>query len=474
MGVSTHLPSSFHYWSGTGISGVNPLSIVLENSDPETIEMKPHWLQDTFDQTCLGPMGGFSECGDATLWLVIPKQKRHARRRQWIRWATEDPEGDNEAQQKPQGYALQVVDDVNNYLQNRDSAEREGAGNTTPTDYSQKECLTRRSKDNKLVLAPCSQERSWAWQFNEHGILHFEKKSSKQSNRNHKRALLKKQRTLEQCLWRNASEAVLMSCDGEASQVNLTSDVEERVVQIALVRQATATLSESEPDDSPSTGKASSKGRSDPSSNKRPKDAFSNLPHQGGIAHSHASDPVVHSEPKQASRLTSLSRQKASQSGTGTAKLPVRFLKDTNPILLAGGRQLERNAFSDATPRMDSSSPKSILHETTPSSMKPKIRKIQVNPYIAASNDERWKDPLTGLVYRTDLCQYLGHERAEVGRHTLVGVGQFMKTVFNIKVSTQIVKENRWPVLTTLWITNFPNNAYLFPGLWCRTLRFQA
>jgi len=66
--------------------------------------------------------------------------------------------------------------------------------------------------------------------------------------------------------------------------------------------------------------------------------------------------------------------------------------------------------------------------------MKPSIRKIQVNPYISESKDERWTDPQTGLDYRTDLCQYLGHERAEAGRHTLTGVGQYTKTVFNIKV----------------------------------------
>lgn len=62
------------------------------------------------------------------------------------------------------------------------------------------------------------------------------------------------------------------------------------------------------------------------------------------------------------------------------------------------------------------------------------IRKIQVNPYINESQDERWTDPLTGLLYHTDLCRYLGHDRKEVGRHTLTGVGQYMKTVFNIKV----------------------------------------
>jgi hypothetical protein len=438
VGVSTHLPSSFHYWSDTGIVGVNPFSIVLESSDPETIAMQPHWLQDTFDQTCLSPMGGFSECGDATLWLVIPKQRRHERRRQWIRWATEEQDDNGEAEErlkKPQGYALQLVDDANNYLHNGE--EGSAPSIVSSQDFSQKECLTRRRKDSKLVLAPCSQERSWSWQFNEHGILHFEKKSKnkKSSNNKNKRILLKKQKTLEQCVWRNATEAVLLPCDCEASQVNLTSDVEERVVQIALVRQAAATFALSS-----DAAEASSTSRSSTTS---PSEDAPRIPHQKDIAHIHASGPALHAEPKQASRLTSLSRQKASEStftSTTTNNLPLRFLKDTNPILLAGGREpasSSKRGDDKSKKTFSMEAAKSILHETTPSasSMKPMIRKIQVNPYIVASQDERWTDPLTGLEYRTDLCQYLGHDRLEVGRHTLMGVGQYMKTVFNIKVS---------------------------------------
>ena len=65
---------------------------------------------------------------------------------------------------------------------------------------------------------------------------------------------------------------------------------------------------------------------------------------------------------------------------------------------------------------------------------KPIVRKIQMNPYIAASKEERWEDPQTGLIYPTDLCQYLGHDRKDSGRHTLTGVGQYTKTMLNIKV----------------------------------------
>lgn len=62
--------------------------------------------------------------------------------------------------------------------------------------------------------------------------------------------------------------------------------------------------------------------------------------------------------------------------------------------------------------------------------------KIPVHPYIEASKDGVWVDPLTSLEYPTDLCEYLGQTKAEAGRHTLMGVGQYFRTAFNIKVST--------------------------------------
>jgi hypothetical protein len=386
-------------------------------------------------------MGGFSECGDATLWLVVPEQRRHARRRQWIRWAVEDnDDAEEEYNKQTQGYALLMVDD-DNYIQNA----QQNLQQREVLDFAEKECLTRRRKDNQLVLKPCSQDRAWAWQFNEHGILHFEKTSKSKKTSTKNKRLLKRQTSLE-CLWRNATEAVLLTCDGEAPEVNLKSDIEERVVQIALVRQAKAasptTIVTVEEETTPTHNIPTSRSRSErtrirkqeqttppPPSDQHP------LPSQVDIAHSHASGLTVHAELKPVSRLTSLSPQRGAASSKSSNKKqpPLHFLKDTNPILLAGGRLL---ATPKEVERKNTAAEGQKLHETLSSTttMKPVIRKIQVNPYIAASNEERWTDPLTGLVYRTDLCQYLGHERKESGRHTLVGVGQYMKTVFNIKV----------------------------------------
>lgn len=68
-----------------------------------------------------------------------------------------------------------------------------------------------------------------------------------------------------------------------------------------------------------------------------------------------------------------------------------------------------------------------------------KPRKIPKHSYIEASKDGIWVDPDTGLEYPTDLRKYLGHDRKATGRHTLMGVGQYTRTVFKIKVRVESV-----------------------------------
>ncbi len=82
-----------------------------------------------------------------------------------------------------------------------------------------------------------------------------------------------------------------------------------------------------------------------------------------------------------------------------------------------------------------SSSPSSsphLHHDDTPH----RPRKIPVHPYIAASVNGRYEDPNTGLSYPTDISEYLGHNRKEIGRHTLTGLGVYTRTMLKIKVSS--------------------------------------
>lgn len=115
-------------------------------------------------------------------------------------------------------------------------------------------------------------------------------------------------------------------------------------------------------------------------------------------------------------------------------KTPLLSLKDTNPILFLGGEDIDENVLP-AQPQGVGATTTS-LHAPSQQAVY-KTAKIQPHPYLQTAKNEVWEDPQTGLEYRTDLCGYLGHTRKEAGRHTLVGVGQYMRTVFNVKVRTQ-------------------------------------
>ncbi len=114
-----------------------------------------------------------------------------------------------------------------------------------------------------------------------------------------------------------------------------------------------------------------------------------------------------------------------------------KLLLNANPLTLEGkrktskekprrGRKNAKTANQKVDDGDDSDDPASTLSYK-------KVGRMEVHPYIAAAKDEVWTDPQTGLTYNTDLCRYLGHDRKEHGRHTLMGVGQYRKG-FVIKV----------------------------------------
>jgi hypothetical protein len=133
------------------------------------------------------------------------------------------------------------------------------------------------------------------------------------------------------------------------------------------------------------------------------------------LAHSHASEPLMHPDLKPSSQLL-FARVGDASSLKQRPMVPRNLLKGASPVLLV----LDRKDVPPPPP-VERSAPV-------------KLRKMPTHPYIAAAKDNVWKDPQTGLEFHTDLCEYLGHDRNESGRHTLTGVGQYMRTVFNIKV----------------------------------------
>lgn len=432
---------------------------------------EPFWLQDTSDGKCLGPSGGFSECGDATLWFIL----RRGTQRKSLRMG---PFGIEEIleqvnPEEPYRYAIQIVD--NDYEQQPQGASKrsdEGKESPLPTfawrqrreRRQQRDCLvpsgsrgkhkdTQRSASSSspLELGPCVRHTAaWSWRVDNAGVLYLPKDATKSNKRG--------------CLQRTkSSSAVLSSCQNNTEptdvrgQSSSQQEQQQRLVQFSLVRYhatSSPTLSSTKPS-SPAHFKArpiapASIDRSEDQAIDKEAGGREGLPSNVDKAHSHASGRVGPSplfEMNLAGRplLSSIPTREARKASD---KSPFAALKDTNPILFLGAEN--GNSNSNKQPRRQKRSagknklPMGGIHPNknnigTPAPTSPqspgKLRKIEMNPYIAASSNEMWVDPQTGLKYHTDLCGYLGHDRKDYGRHTLVGVGLFTKTMLKIKVS---------------------------------------
>jgi hypothetical protein len=250
------------------------------------------------------------------------------------------------------------------------------------------------------------------------------------------------------CLQRTkTSLAVLTACpdinttSATATLSSTTPSSSDRLVQFSLVRYH-ATSSSNLPSSSqslirPVTPKDTPPKQQEPfhDDGNSQNNGGKGLPKTRDIAHNHANDRVVRAQPlfemNLATRplLTTVTRKESTAS-------PFAALQDSNPILFLGKSARSSSSSSSnkqESPRTKSSNTMPIKSSSAPTSPG-KLRKMEVSPYIAASKDEIWVDPQTGLEYRTDLCRYLGHDRKESGRHTLMGVGQFIKTMLKIKV----------------------------------------
>ena len=424
---------------------------------------EPFWLQDTQDGKCLGPSGGFSECGDATLWFIL----RRGTQRKSLRMG---PFGVEETLEKvdpedPYRYALQIVD--NDYEQQLQGASPSATKEPPLPTFAwrqrrerrqQRDCLvpakeSRKSRQqiledaslSSLELGPCVRHKTaWSWRVDREGVLYLPKDATQTNNR--------------ECLRRTkSSSAVLASCqnntESSASDEHKQPSQHQRLVQFSLVRYhatSSPTLASTKP-----SSHAHSKARpmtpmhdassvlQEQDNDKKDVGGSEGLPSNVDKAHSHASRRVGPSplfEMNLAGRPL-LSNIPTREARKASDQSPFAALKDTNPILFLGADN--RHTRRQRQPAGEKKLPGGI-HPNNNNMGKPapglsppspgKLRKIEMNPYIAASKDEVWVDPQTGLQYHTDLCGYLGHDRKDYGRHTLVGVGLFTKTMLKIKV----------------------------------------
>jgi len=410
-----------------------PAVVVAEEEQP------PLWLQDTSDGSCLGPTGTFSECGDATLWFVERRKLPASNKLTLLsgglgRAATKGPST---------GFTFQVVD--RDYRASslpasslgRTTGIRGATGEKRETRrqrrerHKRSECLDADSSQASVDVQSCRRRGGFVWQpkvrssvwiLNEDGIL---------------QPASKRQDDSSLCLARgDGSEAILADCDKQkpvqfsflryravavpaSTVVDGVSPMDE-VLQAPANNEGEISLETTDPTDSAIDASSPS-----------PSNASSSLPVNRDLARSQASEPAMHPELKISSGLLfGTDHRQPIKSSTSVKKgRPFDLLSDTNPILLAGGKNADKKRRR-ITPPPSASLPLGAVDDNSAAS---KIRRMQRHPYLNEAKNGIWTCPLTGLEYQTDLHKYLGWKREERGRHTLTGVGLYRKG-FVIKV----------------------------------------
>lgn len=440
VGVSTNLPKHYSQYVWNGIVGVHPVDILSETLELDAVGgldgllarlpqkyrdallSQPYWLQDDTDGRCLGPTG-FSECGDATLWLVKRKP------------ISDQSDDETDSKEKRGFFSLLSPGQIYESHRNPDGRDWGYALQLVSMDSTHKddgECLIargkkRQRKNEKLIydkhplrLGKCAKSNSWDWRFDGEGVL------SKATSDKYDNVRTYSHNDTAICVWRayNSTSAYTAPC-----QLQRHSDEEERIVGFSLIRYQTSptvhgdalsiedtsdvsdNLSQPPHENIPAVETRESGTTFYDSNDSSQQFAISDssskgirtLPHTKTLSEVHAHRPVLHHVEPMSSML----------------RLSVSLKPPKHPQ--------QANVFnSDKSKTTTPGKLASQLH-------KPK-RSIPVHPYIAASKNQIWVDPQTGLEFPTDLCEYLGHTKKESGRHTLMGVGQYLKTVFNVKV----------------------------------------
>lgn len=578
--IREHIPS-WLIWP-VGIVGVHPTGILLEKLDVqssrrglmgilERVERvwkwdgnkdllgEPYWFQDNIDGLCLGPNGGFSECGDSTLWRIkrrplTKRQLREKRYKQMHRQREEErrqasgiptqssytkaykgedtsssvcvwpffceensqvsqPTTDigfdeiygfeyenNDEEEEEEGFSLQLIGGATSSynrikgLKGR-SHNRRFSQNTDIEHGDMDECLlsfpSAKNGDTALQIGSCSSEEAWVWHVNRDGIL--VRGSTKAEKRKRQRRWkisprkasaaatvggLQSSQSEFGCVHRtNSTLATLLPCSGDVKRRKANKG--NSLVGFSLVRYP-CTISKQSKTATQQQSSIDGDVEEDPSLTWEPWTTVEpasalvngisqtdyeeaapipNLPHSQSSSQNHA---AVGAKPKQSTVKsttvmlhTSLEHGKAKKDAVTSAShirdapVAINGVAFHKQRMNAGGDNASEKNRSNKGPtktKLRLEKTKKDVRKVHPSrgGSQPPIqgdasnphrpRKIPVHPYILNSKDFVWVDPLTSLEYPTDLCDYLGHTKKEAGRHTLMGVGQYYRTAFNIKV----------------------------------------
>jgi len=456
--------------------GLGELLSLLEGAGydvDETVLSEPYWLQDDTDGTCLGP-SGFSECGDSTLWKIRRRpaiQSKKSKRRQqgqsrmdvvddpergllsMFRWESnsEDQQNSNDEEWE---FALEVADVNTSSIIGEDALISEDKA----------ECITIRpplenDKDETLQLGSCESDDAWSWSINEGGVLSWDRNqlSVRAEQRNKFGLGIALGGPIARFLDVISDDEMTMGTNSEIAR-------EEGGRCLWKAHDASALTASCQPVDNHATSKRSLVG-------------FSVIQYQNSAAvspqlprfprneqHFEERSPDLESketnpideDPEANANLRTMRRSSQNIVNTNdaqnvigrapgphlnsarksTQKENVRIHEIKSPLGVGG---LFENKMMESKIQPESSGSK-LLHKPSSPVAAPSTDeihrpfKIPVHPYIEASNDGYYTDEITGMSYPTDISEYLGHDRKEVGRHTLTGLGIYTKTMLKIKV----------------------------------------
>jgi hypothetical protein len=327
-----------------------------------------------------------------------------------------------------------------------------------------------RRSGSSSSLTPPSLMNAWAWKINEQGVF-VSMATDPDSTGAGTAAQQESPEQQQRCLWRaNGSQAVLGDCSAAEQD-------QHRMVNFSVVRYRAVSATTS----TGSSSSGSSRSQLPPKevqsaakvtvSEEPEEEVADHLPSNKAMANRAASEHLPFALLKDTNPILLMghanlgggggSRRREKTVGTSTATTPalVSLLKDTNPILLMGHANRGGGGGTTTTPalvallgdtspillmghanrgggggsrRGEGRKTKTVgtstkVHPVSKDGTAIPLARMHVHPYIAASKNEVWKDPSTGLEYFTDLCHYLGRDRKEFGRHTLTGVGQYRK-----------------------------------------------
>jgi len=507
VGVTTNVPRNRLYFWNVGIVGVQTVDVLMEtlelgesdglNSFIESLPQEyqdailshPYWLLDESDGQCLGPEG-FSECGDATLWMIKTRSTASEKNAVASFFANILPGQIYEKNQRSEqdgGYALELLDfdrnpmsSVVSSLHSKSDEKYTGFGQRMEEEResnggdNQGECLLpeknvdRRRRnhhsESKLRVGRCSDKAAWRWYINSDGVLSHRLHTSNHAPKKGKEPIevLKSSSFQSLCVWRQTSSAYITEfCDPTPNNTSANQDVlhdntvtGKGVVKFSLVRyqtsphlhrvispprdslESSAEIFEEEVkqlDVTPEVGYHTALGLND----------LKGVNDKVTVPHTKTNSEISVHQAQSHPELKPLSSLSHNQFSPDTAASFLSFgenypsHKSSSQMNIGKVNRQQHLSKIDFKGSSNQQSKSQILHYHASSpAQEEKIHlfKIPSNPYIEASKNFVWKDRDSGLEYPTDLCGYLGQEKKRSGRHTLVGVGQYARTVFNIKV----------------------------------------